>query len=271
MNAPAVSRGDDPVLDIIVTRGADGRSRLVRKRVSYPWSLGRGYPSSGDSRAVTIIPQAAGAGLLAGDRFRQHITVAPGASLRVAPAGATLVHGALPPRTSRSCWSYVLQASAAASVVTEPYVLMEDADLALRQNLVVDADAVLVTTETVVLAPGVSRASWRLETSVLRTDGTPIFDDIQVAATGGLRRIRRLPGTFDAFTTVLVFAPPACLKGLDRELVNRIDRAGSALWGACAHLRAAAGLGIRLAGHDGGQVRDMARELHEVAEAAIGI
>ena len=271
MNAPVFSPDDRPVLDVAITRGADGRSRLVRRRVCYPWSLGRGYLLGGGTRTITIVPQAAGAGLLAGDRFRQQISIGPGASLRFAPAGATLVHGATPSQTSLSLWRYVLDVSAEASIASEPHVLMEDANLVLRQEFVIDHEAALVATEAVVLAPGVSRASWKLETCVLRSDGSTLFIDNQIASADSLHRTGRLPGAFTAFASVLIIAPPHRRKGLARELDRRIRRPEATVWGACAHLRTDAGLGIRLAGRDGGQVRKMALELHDLARHILGM
>lgn len=268
MSAPALSDHCDAVLDIAVRPGGDGASRLVRRRVSYPWSLGRGYPRRG---SITIVPQAAGAGLLAGDDFRQRIDVEQGAALRVAPAGATLVHGAMPARTSRSSWEYVVEAGARASIAQEPYVLMEDADLAIRQDLVVDAEAVMIATEAVVLAPGTARARWQLETRVHRPDGTPLVVDRQVATAGGLDRVACLPGGYTAFATVLVLAPPSCLTGLEGEINDRLAGAASGVWGACAPLRAGAGLGVRIAARDGGRARDISRDLHRRAEDLVGM
>ena len=170
-----------------------------------------------------------------------------------------------------SFWRYVLAASAEASIAAEPYVLMEDANLVLRQEFVIDEEAALVATEAVVLALGISRASWTLETCVLRPDGTTIFIDNQIASADCLGRTRRLPGAVTALASMLIVAPARRRSGLTQELNCRIRRPEATVWGACADLRADVGLGTRLAGYEGGQVRRLALELHDLARYALGL
>jgi len=269
MNAPMLFSDGDAMLDIAVTRGADGASRLVRRRVSYPWSLGRGYPC--DDGTVRVIPQAAGAGLLSNDCFRQQITVTSGASLRIDTAGATLVHGASPSQAGRSSWRYILEGSAKASIASEPYVLMEDSELVLRQDLVIDVNAVLVATETVVLAPGVTRASWKLETTASRPDGTQVFKDVQIATSCSLSRTGCLPKAFNAFSTVLIFYAAALLEGhalADVDQDPRLEPVVLLVLTQQVAVAAGVGLPVDAVHRIAGGVGPVAGELHRRAAGA---
>lgn len=253
------------VLELGVALAEDGRSRLARRRVSYPWSVGRGYPNGDKPGAVTIIPQMSGAGLIAGDQFEQHVAVDACARLHLVSAGATLVHGASPKRSSRSAWRVAVGPSARVTIASEPYVLMEDAQLELTQTLIVHEDARVVTMEGMVLAPGVTSASWSAETSARRPDGTVLFLDRQVASSSALFRISELPGSCTAFVTILVFAPRALQPSVRQGLADHLADAEPAIWSACCALRGGSGIGVRLAGSNGGRLRDRARSVHDLA------
>lgn len=258
-------------LDISVVAGADGRSRLLRHRVSYPWSLGRGYNIGPDARTAMVIPQIAGAGLLAGDSFRQNIKVDAGGALQLVSAGATLVHGASVPRASRSDWHYRIGAGASVMIASEPHVLMEGSDLDLRQDLVVDETSVVIASEAVIPAPGASNVSWRMRTTARRPDGTVVFRDVQIVDAAALARTRRLPGGHAACATVLVFLPRCGGAEIRCLLEERLKAAGAGIWGAIAALRGGAGFGGRLTAATGGQVRDAMIDLREHAGRLIGL
>ena len=81
----------------------------------------------------------------------------------------------------------------------------------------------------------------------------------------------RYPACCTAFASVLIFAPSQLLEGLRHDLEHLIARGGTAVWAGCAPLRADAGLGIRLAGREGGRIRTLSRELHDFSAMFLGI
>lgn len=262
MNAPPLPAGCPKTgrcaLDLTVCVGADGRSRLAARDVSFPWSLGRGY-SSGPNDPVMLIPQVAGAGLLAGDHVRQRICVGSNAALYLASAGAMLTYGTHGGGHSVSDWSVDLDAGARAFLVSEPYVLLDDAKLDLRQTLTVAPDATLIGCEGIVCAKAGNRSQWQTETLVRRPDGTRVFTDRQRASPKLLARQADLPGTWTAFGTVLILTPApdvhlATIRGA-------LDNAAAGLWIGASPIRANAGACVRIAAKNGQLLRSAMRAI----------
>lgn len=264
MNAPPLHHGTAPALDLTIARGADGRSRLAVRHVSFPWSLGRGY-SGGADDPVMLIPQVAGAGLLAGDHVVQRIHVTPGAALHLASAGAMLTYGTPGGRTSVSDWTVDLDPGARAYLVSEPYVLFDDADLTLRQCFVVAPDATLIGCEGIVCASPGNRSQWHTETIVRRPDGTPVFTDRQTGSRAALSRQAALAGGWIAFGTVLVLTPKPQRALEDIGAIAAEAREG--LWIGISPTRANSGVCARIAARDGQRLRAAMTDLVVAARA----
>ena len=250
-----------PALDVAVLAEAPGRSRLDRRRVAHPWSLGRGYP--GADGLLSVIPQVAAAGLLGGDGVLQRVEVGQGAGLRLVSAGAMVVHGGGGPARSR--WHWRLGPGARAVQAAEAHVLLPGAALDLDTEIVIDPAAVFLGVEGV-CRPGPDPAAWRAETRVRRPDGTLLLVDRQDADAEALDRLARLPGAPAAFATLLLLGPPETWGALP---AGPLDLPGA--WGAAAPLRAGAGMAARLAAPDGGALRRATTALLTRTAAALGL
>ena len=252
------------VLDISAVPGADTSSRLVRHRVSFPWSIGRGYRSESNPRVLTVIPQMAGAGLMAGDRFDHRIGVTSGALLELAPAGATLVHGSPGRGPAISNWCYNIQDHAALLIVPEPHVLMAGADLSLRQAIVTGPSGLFLGAEIIAVAPGVTDAGFTLETRIQRADGTPILEDVQSASPTLLERLGAKKDRYDCFATVLIVGESRVRANFRSAVDRTIEETAPDIFGQAASLRVDAGIGIRLIGTSAGIVRSAVRRLFDL-------
>lgn len=256
MNAPTPIPPDllsgRPALDLSIVAGPNGISRLGARNVSFPWSLGRGYPG-GRGEPVMLIPQVAGAGLLAGDDVRQRICVEQDAALHLVSAGAMLTYGAPGDEQCRSNWSIELKSGARAVVASEPYVLFDDADLCLRQSISLAEDATFIGCEGVVRARPDTPCSWNSEATVCRPDGSILFIDRQRAHAETLKRHAKFDGSWRAFGTVLILTPIRERTDQIIELAGNLTIKGVAL-GAC-QTRGASGACIRIAASDGQGLR----------------
>lgn len=257
--------GHRPALDLEIELGADGRSRLAARQVSFPWSLGRGYPGPpGDP--VKLIPQVAGAGLLAGDHVTQRIKVARDAALHLVSAGAMLTYGTPGAAPSISDWQIDLDDGASAFLVSEPYVLLNDAALTLNQSITVAANATLIGCEGIVLAQPSNRSRWQTETIVRRPDGSIVFIDRQLAGTDALSRQSELARAWSAFGTVMVLAPPDKIS--IQAIVQHAESLASDVWIAVSITRDNSGICARIAAKNGQHLRDV---MHSVVAAAISL
>ncbi len=244
-------------MDLIIGLGADGRSRLAFRRVSFPWSLGRGYPGP-PGTPVTLIPQVAGAGLLAGDRIGQRIRIEDGAALHLESAGAMLTYGTPGGQGSVSDWAIDLGHGSRAVLLSEPYVLFDDADLTLRQTITLPRFSTLVSCEGICAAlPG--RRCWRSEVVVRRPDGTVLFEDRQQVTGELLARLAEMPGTWTSFGTVIVLSEDP--DGALGVMTSTADRLDDGIWTGIAPTRDGSGVCVRVAAGSGQQLRTALRIL----------
>ena len=253
-------------LDLAVTRGADGRSRLLRRRVEFPWSLGRGY-SGPAGTPVKVIPQLSGAGLLPGDRVEQRVRVEAGASIDLISAGAMLAYGSAGRRTARSDWTFDLAPGSRTRILSEPYVVFDDADLVVHQSLRVAEDASMISIEAFVDASVRKTARWRSETVVLRPDGTVLFKDRVNASSQALARHGRFLGGWSAFGSMTVLGPGR--EVLERAMECACTRQEAGVWCGWSPLPKQVGVGVRFAAHDGQRLRSTMMRVLEIASQTL--
>ena len=240
--------------------------RMHRKRVAFPWSLGRAYACETWTGAFRLIPQVSGAGLLSGDHVRQKVHLGAQARLRLESAGAMQVLAG-PSGIARSDWNFVLEHGAMLVLDAEPYALMPRAALDLRSHFHLSAEAIVLATEAICCthtdeAQNLDElGAWRSQTTVANASGATMFIDRQAASLEGGARLRRLPKGFAAFGTVWVLAN---IKVAEAAAVDLPDVAPCRI--ALSPLRAGAGIAIRLAALDGGGLRFACRRLMDVLE-----
>ena len=249
-------------LDLVVTAPAPGANRLERRRVSHPWSLGRGYP--GPDGLLDVIPQVAGAGLLAGEAVTQRLEIGPCAGLRLVSAGAMLVLGGTAP--AHSDWHWHLHPGARAVQTSEAHVLLPGAELRLTTRIDLAPGALYLGFEGVCLAEPAAPVRWRLETTVCGPAGTAFAIDRQGADAAALARLRGLPGAPAAFGTLLLLGPPSIAQALP---CGRLDLPGA--FAAAAPLREDLGMIARIACPDGGTLRQAGLALMAQTAERLGL
>jgi urease accessory protein len=251
--------GAAPALDVAIALGPDGRSRLARRRARWPISLGRAYPG-GVGEPATLIPQAAGAGLLAGDVLRQRVEVGAGAGLRLVAAGATpvLAPGAGREGAAVSETEVRLGEGALLVLAAEPHVLLPGARLTLSLHAVLPESATLLIFDGICGTEG-PPGPWRAETVLTRPGGPVLLEDRQAAGAEALAAAARLPGGWSACGTVLALAPPERRAALAAALPEGPATLAPGALAAAAALRGGIGVGLRIVARDGGALRDAAR------------
>lgn len=265
MNAPHVAfdMQSSLSLDLTVSAVPDGVPRMHRHRVAFPWSLGRAFGPADTNGPLRILPQVAGAGLLAGDSRHQRLRVGPGAAARIEDAGSIVVHRGTA-RPAATVWDYHVGEGACLTVAAEPYSLSPGASLRLRTRISMDPSGVFVGFEGVCLAGG-GPADWRSETVVEDPSGAPLLIDRQRAAAADYPRLGALTGGMktdgaNAFGSILILCPPAKMP----DLALPLDAPG--IYAGLTPLRGGIGVGIRMAASSGGTLRDAALSMmHQLA------
>lgn len=244
---PAPAR-EARVLDLALARGPDGLTRIVRRRVAWPWSLARGFrlgdPAGGPGGCLTLVPQAAGAALIAGDRWEQALSLGPGAAARLRTAGATLVQGE---GAARSLWRLSVGPGAWLGFLPDPAVLCTGALLVQEIRAEVAPDAALVLADGFCLrSPGERPEGWQSLLSLARPGEAPFLAERQAAGCAAFDRLARLPGAPRAFGSLTFVG----LRPLPEGPVEVPGLPG--LYAAAGGLRGGAGVSVRLAAPDGG-------------------
>ncbi len=210
-----------------------------------------------------LIPQMAAAGLLAGDRIIQRIRVGAGGAMDLVSAGAMLTYGSATRQAAVSDWTLDLGPGSTTRILSEPYVVFDNAELVLRQTHCIAPDAVLVSVDGIVDASVQKTARWQTETIAHRPDGTVLFKDRQRADSASLSRQARLPGAWTAFGTLTVLTPDASAIGPVFEAARRqLDKR---VWSGWSFLPAMSGASARIAAPDGQRLRAALHELLKIA------
>ncbi|WP_118132938.1 urease accessory protein UreD [Oceanicella sp. SM1341] len=267
---PAAPEAAGPCqLDLGFAPGADGRTRIERRRVSWPWSLPRGFRLGEAPGLLTVLPQAAAAALLPGDCWESRLEARPGAAVRIISAGATLVHagGATP----RAGWDIAVGPGARLELVPEPWVLTSGARVAQRLDATVAAEGLLLLFDGFCRqfpAAEAAGGAWRSTTVLRRPCGAVILRETQAVAEAGLRALARMRGGAGAFGAFTVIGPEARLARVRAAFPPGPVEVGGA-YAASAELRGGAGLGLRLVARDGGALVAAKARLQERIGAAL--
>lgn len=260
---PAPPAAEAAQLSLTIGVDTTARSRITRRRVSWPWSLPRGYHLHGAQGPLTVLPQAAGAGLLPGDRWRHEIAVERHARLRLVEAGSTAVHRAKAGKAEPGAVHWRLSAGSGAELAlfSQPYVMMERARLHQQMRLSLHPHAVVVIADGFCLRAGEADGAldWRSELVVEQEDGTPLLRDAQSVTGAELARLAQVHEAAHAFGAVTLLAPRPTLELLRQDLPE--GAFGCEGYAAVGPLRREVGLALRLACRNGGA---LTRALAEV-------
>lgn len=256
---PPACPAEAPQLSVTIGLDGGGRSRITGRRVSWPWSLPRGYHLHGAQGPLTVLPQAAGAGLLPGDLWRHEIAVERHARLRMVEAGSTVVHRA-GDEPGAVHWQLSAGSGAVLALLSQPYVMMTGARLHQRMRLSLHSHAVAVLADGFCLRGEAADAAmeWQSDLTVEREDGTPLLRDAQSVTGAELARLAGVHETARAFGAVTLLAPGPTLEGLRQDLPDGAFGCEGG-YAAVGPLRGEVGLALRIACPDGGAlVRAMA-------------
>ncbi|MDQ2093585.1 urease accessory protein UreD [Rhodalgimonas zhirmunskyi] len=264
MAAPSGGRVQTaPQLGLRISAQPTGRSHIAGRRVSWPWSLPRGFYMNGLHGPLTVLPQCAAAGLLPGDHWRHDLQVDNHAGLRFVEAGATVVHaGKAPPGVVD--WRISVGAGATLALFGQPFVLLPRARLHQTFDITLHDNAIAIISDGMCLSTAAPDGqSWQSTLCVKRADGLPILREAQQVDGAGLARIAACHGQTHgqshgqshgparAFASIMVFAPADVLADLLGELQDFVRQLKEG-YGACGMLRAKQGIGLRLVCGDGG-------------------
>lgn len=202
-----------------------------------------------------ILPQVAGAGLLAGDKTDQRIRVGPQASLDLASAGATLVHGNPDGPEAISRWTYEIAEGAHVVAAIAPNALLENAQLAQLNLITIHPAATFVIVDGFVDASSDQSVSWSSTTIVRRPTGENLMTDRQVATGSQLARHHRFRGRWSAFGSMIILAPAEECDGVLKRVQESELHTDPADWVGVAALRSHSGVGIRYAAKNGASLR----------------
>ena len=228
-----------------------GRTRITGRHVSWPWSLPRGFQEQGRHGPLTILPQAAAAGLLPGDVWQSEIVTEPCARMRLIEAGATAVHGggAEPGRVG---WNLVAGPASVLALCAQPYVLLPGARLVHRVDVTMHPSACVAVLDGMCLSgdadPGMG---WTSVLTVRDEDGSVVLRDAQSVGGAALTSVAGLHANARAFGTLTVLAPPERQGALEAALGD-LARTIEGGYAACGPVRRRRGVALRLACHSGG-------------------
>ncbi len=233
-----------------------GRTALVRRLHTWPYSVGRVFPHEGGADPAQVIVQSGSGGIITGDLLRQRLTAAEGAHARVLGQGAVSVHR----RGARAGAGEHLQMEAATGAwlenLAEPRVLFDGSDF--TQRTTIDArGGSMIAVESIVALDGAF--SYESEFDI-RAEGETVARERMRVHAGDL------PRGMSAFGLVLFVggdssAPPDLD---DRWRAWHSEFGSSRVYGTVSPLPFEAGLSVRVAAVDG-------RLLRTALAAAIGV
>ena len=129
-----------------------GITRLVRRRVRYPYTLLKPFWFGDHPKGIATLPlQSGSGGLFAGERLAQHIVARAGSSAHITTQAATVVHGSDSRDPATQAIDIDVRAGAYVEYLPEPVVLFPGAALEQRIRATVAPDAVLVYADGCVL------------------------------------------------------------------------------------------------------------------------
>ncbi|MFC0241791.1 urease accessory protein UreD [Rhodopseudomonas telluris] len=251
---------------------AGGRTILRRQQVGYPWHLTRGfYLDRARPDLLTLYLQSAAGGMYGADDLRFDVKVSDGAALNLTTQSATVVHpGRDRPAALRQ--RIDVGAGAFAALISDPYILFPDAELALSTTAVVQRDSVLLIADGFSThCPPRSTGVFRRYSSELRVERP---DSELLMLDRGALRGSDLSGDFDALggaraaASVVLIAPPDRLPPAG-EIEAEADVVGC--FAGVSQAPNAAGLVVRMTAPDaGGLTRGITAAFHVITRHVLG-
>ncbi len=140
-----------PQLDLTFAPDSAGISRLVRRRVRYPYTFLKPFWFGDRPEGIaTAILQSGSGGLFGGERLAQRILLQPGAALHLTTQAAAIVHARRAAAAAEQRIDLQLAPGSFLEYLPEPMLLFPDAGLEQRISVRLDPAAVLLLGDGVV-------------------------------------------------------------------------------------------------------------------------
>lgn len=260
-----------PQLALTFAPDAAGVTRLVRRRVRYPYAFLKPFWFGDRPEGIaTAILQSGSGGLFGGERLAQAITLQASAAAHVTTQAAAIAHAARDRPATRQDVTLTLAAGSYLEYLPEPVLLFPGSALVQRIDAAVAPDALLLLGDGIVHHdPAGHGQPFERHASVLevrRSDGRLLFTDrTAITGIGFDRSLRGAGRAWPACGWLAIVAPdqarhPRLAAGLTeamRELA--VLRAEGRLLAAFAELPNRAGFWCRMLAADGSVLRGAMR------------
>lgn len=245
------------VFNIEIERNNHNKFKLIKKKVTFPWSLGRGYEQKSGINCIRILPQVAGAGLMSGDNFFQRVYLGKDARAKVQDSGSMIVlSGQKGPASTH--WEYTVDEGGVLILDSEPYCLLDHARCEVYNTFYLSNSATVIALDGFCHSKNLVEkfGFYKNETKVKSLDGKLILIDRQKALADSLHRLSKyVEKGSGAVGTINIFA----VKKVSENLMVVVDDLD------IPHARAAfngiSGFSIRLLAPSGGQLRNVTKHV----------
>lgn len=256
-----------PQLDLTFAPDRGGVTRLVRRRVRYPYTFLKPFWFGDQPEGIaTAMLQSASGGLFGGERLGQTVTLARGAAVHVTTQAAAIVHAARGQPATEQQVRLRLGPQAFLEYLPEPMILFPGAGLAQQIAAELDPAAVLLFGDGIVRHdPGPTDApfaTYRSDLEVFLPDGRLLFADRAEIAGADFDRVLQCRGAQWRACGLFAIAAPAAadrhaaLAAALNESLDPLTRGeGAAVYAASAALPNRAGVACRIAASGGAELR----------------
>ena len=245
------------VFNIEIKKNNCNKFKLIKKKVTFPWSLGRGYEQRSGLNCIRILPQVAGAGLMSGDNFFQRVYLGKDARARIEDSGSMIVlSGQKGPAATH--WEYTVDEGGILILDSEPYCLLENARCEVYNTFYLSDSATVIALDGFCHSKNLVEkfGCYKNETKIMSLDGNLILIDRQKAMADSLNRLSKyVKKGSGAVGTINIFA----MEKVSKNLIAVVEDLG--IPHARSSFNGISGYSIRLLAPSGGQLRNVTKNV----------
>ena len=245
-------------LDLVFGQpGGTGPTRLVSRRVAYPFSVADVFRLDKASRNMaTVILQSASGGLFEDEDLSLSVTAEPGAQARFATPSAAVVHGMR--GGGMACQDVTLKAGQGAWLEYLPKPLILFPGSRLRQRIAIESaeDATVLASDGFLMhTPRGAEGSfdWLDTSTEIRRPGGEVVARERMRVTGATiaKGSAGLSGDFRAFGWIALIGAAPDMPA-EAAMLDAIAGCGEPVYAGASRLPGDCGVMVRVAAHDGG-------------------
>tara|TARA_Y100001968_G_C19259637_1_gene668632 strand:+ start:176 stop:994 length:819 start_codon:yes stop_codon:yes gene_type:complete len=245
------------VFNIEIKKNNQNKFQLVKKKVTFPWSLGRGYEQRSGINCIRILPQVAGAGLMSGDNFFQRVYLGKDVRARMEDSGSMIVlSGKKGPAATH--WEYIVNEGGILILDSEPYCLLDNAKCEVYNTFYLSESATVISLDGFCHSKNLVEkfGFYKNETNVRSLDGKLILMDRQKALADSLYRLSKyVEKGSGAVGTINIFA----VEKVSANLIAVVDDLD--IPNARTAFNGISGFSVRLLAPSGGQLRNVTKHV----------